>query len=221
MIIKSRNEFGDLVLSQLENIQSNEKFKLIDRRLLNISNENDFDKILGLNEKILLLGDFNISIAEKFLSYCDKKENEACLILFGCNNYLLNDFLNIGYKAKNILIVGMRNLKREEIILIHEKNIRTVSMNDLNNNLEEVCDVIMEFSSGKNLYVSFNLNVLDPVFVPCLNSEIGGLNSRQASYIVSRMSLMKNLHCFEIKAIETNYDNLTLKLGAKILAEFL
>jgi len=61
-----------------------------------------------------------------------------------------------------------------------EKNIKTISMNQLMNDLHKTCDTIMEFASGKELYVSIDIDVVDPAFAPATGyCEPGGLSSRQ------------------------------------------
>ena len=82
----------------------------------------------------------------------------------------------------------------------------------------------MEFASGKNAYVSFDIDVIDPAFALSTGHlEPGGLTSRQAIYIISRISKMKNLKCVDIVEVDSENDKegLTVKLAAKLLAELL
>jgi arginase family enzyme len=82
----------------------------------------------------------------------------------------------------------------------------------------------MEFASGKELYVSFDIDIVDPAFAPSTGyREIGGLTSRQAIYIISRLSMIKNLKAFDIVEVNSEEDKtgLTVKLAAKLLAELL
>ena len=87
-------------------------------------------------------------------------------------------------------------------------------------------DVIMEFASGKSLYVSLDIDVTDPAFAPATNHpEPAGLTSRQLIYIMQRIAMMKNLKAVDIVEIDSEkdkkHDGMTTKLGARILAEMI
>ena len=61
-------------------------------------------------------------------------------------------------------------------------------------NIDDTCDTIMEFSSGKELYVSIDASIVDFAFAPAtVHSEIGGLTSRQIIYLISRINKIRNL----------------------------
>jgi agmatinase len=82
----------------------------------------------------------------------------------------------------------------------------------------------MEFSSGKNLYVSVDMDVIDPAFAPSVAyPESCGLTSRDFLYIIKRINRMKNLRLIDIVGINETKDmelgKITLKLGAKIVSE--
>ena len=97
-------------------------------------------------------------------------------------------------------------------------------MNQFLGNLQDTCDTIMEFSDGKELYVSIDIDVVDPGFAPGTGyREPGGLSSRDFIYLVQRINKIKNLKGIDIVEInpEKDRDNLTVKLGAKILGELI
>ena len=131
-----------------------------------------------------------------------------------------------GFQAQNVLIVGLRNSDREELDYIRKSGIRTMSINEVLTDIENACDTLMEFASGKELYVSLDIDVVDPAFAPATGyKEPGGLTSRQLIYMISRINKMKNLRAVDIVEINAEkdkvYDNVTVKLGAKILSELL
>jgi agmatinase len=243
---------GNIILESLDEIASNESGKLIDRKLLNleeihVDNENleeqekliyeNAKEIIGKNDRVIFLGgDHSISfpIGKAFLDL--NKEKEPCLIVFDAHadcmiagknpshEEWLRALVEQGFPDKNILLVGARNLWQDEIKFLAEKKIRKIGVNELMLDLEEVTDSIMEFSNGKNLYVSFDIDVVDPAFAPGTGyKEPGGLTARQAVYIVSRISRMKNLRVFDIVEVDEkkDYENSTGKLAAKLLAELL
>ena len=82
----------------------------------------------------------------------------------------------------------------------------------------------MEFANGKELYVSVDIDVIDPAFAPATGyPEPGGLSSREFIYLIQRINKMKNLRGIDIVEInpEKDENNLTIKLGAKILSELI
>ena len=99
-------------------------------------------------------------------------------------------------------------------------------MNQMLSDLQDSCDIIMEFSHGKELYVSVDIDVIDPAFAPSTGyKEPGGLTSRQFIYLIQRINKMRNLRAVDIVEINSEKDkqfnDITVKLGAKILAELL
>ena len=97
-------------------------------------------------------------------------------------------------------------------------------MNQLLGDLQDTCDIIMEFSSGKELYFSLDIDVVDPSFAPATGyAEPGGLTSRQLIYLIQRINKIKNLKAVDIVEINPDKDvnNLTVKLGAKVLGELI
>jgi agmatinase len=90
--------------------------------------------------------------------------------------------------------------------------------------LRDTCDIIMEFSSGKELYLSIDIDVVDPAFAPATGyAEAGGLTSRQLLYLVQRLNKIRGLKAIDIVEInpERPGAEVTVKLGAKILAELI
>ncbi|MGY4884701.1 MAG: arginase family protein [Nanobdellota archaeon] len=187
-------------------------------------------------------GDHSISysITKAFLEHCKTNKKEPCLIIFdahpdcmpvtkGCEKYpnheeWLRALVEQGFPAKNILLIGIRNSDFAEMEFLKQMNIRTISMNQLLENIEDTCEVIMEFSDKKQLYLSLDIDVVDPVFaVGTGYKEPGGLTSREFIYLLQRLNKIKNLIGIDLVEINPEKDvhNLTVKLGAKILAEFI
>ena len=99
-------------------------------------------------------------------------------------------------------------------------------MNQFTEDLQETCDFIMEFSNKKELYLSVDIDVIDPAFAPSTGcKEPGGFTSREFLYLIQRINKIKNLKAVDIVEINEKMDkennNLTTKLGAKILSELL
>ena len=245
---------GNAILKCLDDIWSSEKGKIIQPELLDleeihVDNENlqEQEKLIYDNaletfesqDKVIFLGgDHSISfpIGKAFLNFYNGRDEEACLIVFDAHpdcmkpgknpshEEWLRALVEQGFKPGNILLVGARNSYKDEIEFLAENKIRQINMNQLNNNLEETTDIIMEFAHGKSLYVSFDIDIIDPAFAPSTGYlEPGGLTGRQAIYILQRISLMKNLKAVDIVEVNSEKDEsgVTVKLAAKLLAELL
>jgi agmatinase len=202
--------------------------------------KNAFEIFEEKKRTIFLGGDHSISyfLTRAFFDYCQNSGRDPCLIVFDAHadcrkpvnkNFptqkeWLRQLIEDGFPSKNILLVGGRNVWKEEINFLEKNKIKRIGVNELNNNSEEITDVIMEFSNGKELYVSLDIDVVDPSFAPGTNlPEVGGLTSRQTIYVLQRMGLIKNLRAVDIVEInpEKDKEKTTIKLGAKILAEIL
>jgi agmatinase len=247
---------GNAVLEALKEIYSSEEGKPIDTSLLDLeeihidnsnlelSNELIYKNSLEIFEakpKVIFLGgdhSISYSTAKAFLKHCKSIKKKPCLIVFDSHpdcmepmkepthEEWLRDVVEEGFPGENILIVGLRNSHKDEIKFIKENKIKTLSISNIAEDLEDMCDTIMEFSDGKELYVSIDIDVIDPVFAPSTGyPEVGGLTSRQFIYLIQRIKKIKNLRAVDIVEINEKMDkqnnNLTVKLGAKIVAELI
>ena len=251
---KGCEKAGNAILENLKEIHSNEQNKPIDVRLLdleeihldnsNLELTNDLIyknslKIFETQPRTFFLGgdhSISYSIGKAFFDSCKRQGKEPCLIVFDAHADLMSSMkeptheewlralIEEGFPVWNILLVGIRNLWKDELTFLKENNIRTISMNQLLDNLQETCDIIMEFSNNKELYVSVDIDVIDPVFAPGTGyTESGGLASREFIYLIQRINKIRNLKAVDIVEINPDKDKegLTVKLGAKILGELL
>ena len=245
---------GNALISALKEIHSNEQGTIIDSSLLDLeeihldnskielSNKLIYENSLEIFETkpsvLFLGGDHSISypLVNAFFGCCNKERKKPCLIVFDShadclapgkfqtNRDWLRKLIETGFPKENILIVGLRNLDREEIKFLRENKVKTLSMNLLTEELGEACDTIMEFSNGRELYVSIDIDIIDPIFAPATTyPESGGLSSRQFIYLIQRIKRIRTLRAIDLVEINEKQDKerITVKLGAKILAELL
>ena len=247
---------GNAILESLKGLYNNEDGKPLDVKLLDLEEIHIDNSNLELSNKLIyknslemfetkpqtifLGGDHSISYStgKAFLEYCKSKKKKPCLIVFDSHpdcmepmkepthEEWLRKLIEEGFPAENVLIVGARNSHKDEILFIKKNKIKSLSISNLTEDLSDMCDTIMEFSDGKELYISIDIDVIDPVFAPSTGyPEIGGLTSRQFIYLIQRIKKIKNLRAVDIVEINEKMDkennNLTVKLGAKILAELL
>lgn len=243
----------DFILKSLDEVHSNEEGKTIDTGLLNLgkidfdyedieeTNRIIYERSFGFfgNERVLFVGgDHSISypLTRSFFDKCQDSGKEPCLIIFDAHpdcmepmpepthEEWLRKLIEDGFPSQNILLVGVRNIWKSELDFLKEKRIRAINLNRFLGNIEGVCDTIMEFANGKELYVSIDIDVVDPVFAPGTGyREAGGFTSRQFIYLVQRIKKMKNLSALDLVEVnpEKDKENITVKLGAKIVAELL
>ena len=253
---KGCEKSADVILENLKEIYSSEDGKPIDVSLLDIgeikvnnsnislSNEiiynhsSDFFK--NQLQTIFIGGDHSLSYptTKAFLEYCKNNKKKPCLIVFDAHpdcmkpmeepthEEWVRKLVEDGFPAENILLVGLRNSHKNEIQFIHTNKIKTLSISNLAEDLQDMCDSIMEFSNGKELYVSIDIDAIDPVFAPSTGyPEVGGLSSRDFLYLIQRIKKIKNLKALDLVEINEKLDkqnnNLTVKLGAKIIAELI
>ncbi len=202
---------------------------------------------------IFLGGDHSISYSttKAFLDYCRQDEKEPCLIIFDshpdcmppmrveskdsshttltcCKEPTHEDWLSTlveeGFPAENILIVGLRNSWKTETAFLKDKGIKQININSVIEDIDNIADTIMEFASHKELYVSLDIDVVDPVFAPATGYPVaGGLTSRQMIYLIQRINKIKTLRAIDIVEINPDKDvnGMTVQLAAKVLAELL
>jgi agmatinase len=245
---------GNAILEALKDIHSNEQGNILDSSLLGLeeihlnnsniklSNELIYKNSLEIFETkpqvIFLGGDHSISYSttKAFLDYCKSSRKNPCLIVFDSHadcmtpmqepthEEWLRKLIEEGFPKENVLIVGLRNCWKDEIKFLKENKIKNLSMTSLTEDLRDMCDTIMEFSNGKELYVSIDIDFIDPLFAPATGyPEPGGLTSRQFIYLIQRIKKIKTLRAVDIVEINERQDKdrITIKLGAKILAELL
>ncbi|MCH7567844.1 MAG: arginase family protein [Nanoarchaeota archaeon] len=248
---------GNAIISRLDEIHTNEKGKPINKNLLDLeeihlNNKNleEQEKLIYKNsleafqtkDKVIFLGgdhSISFSIGKAFLHFCNENNKTPCLIVFDAHpdcmppmkepthEEWLRALIEEGFPKENILLIGSRNATQEEIIFLKENKIKQININELNADLEEITDIIMEFSRQKELYVSLDIDVIDPAFAPSTSyKEPGGITPRQLIYLVSRLSILKNLKAIDIVEVDSEkdkkqYDSMTTKLASKLLAEFL
>ncbi len=222
----------DLEEIHLDNFNLEQSHELIYKNSFEIFEEKPRTVFLG--------GDHSISYSttKAFLEHCKSNGKEPCLIVFDSHpdcmpttdkktpthEEWLRALIESGFPAENVLLVGARNSDRQEIEFVSKNKIRIISMNQMLSDLQDSCDIIMEFSHGKELYVSVDIDVIDPAFAPSTGyMEPGGLTSRQFIYLIQRINKMRNLRAVDIVEINEKHDKekTTVKLGAKILAELL
>lgn len=205
--------------------------------------ENSKEMFETKEKTIFLGGDHSVSysLVKSFLDYCAENKQLPFLVVFDshadCMESLekqkrkfpshrewLRRIVELGFPSQNILIVGAHAFQENEFEFLKQKNIQVISINNFVEDIQEMGDIITEFSRGKNLYVSLDLDVLDCVFAPGTSyPESGGFSSRNFLYLIQRVNKIKNLRAIDLVNLnlKTDEKEQTVKLAAKILSELI
>lgn len=193
-------------------------------------------EIFGRQEKVIFIGGDH-SISYPIVTAFEKIEENPLLIIFdSCadcidggkeqrHNMWLRAIVEEGFPGSKIILISTRSFYEGELDYIKQKGITLISMDVLQEDLQGVCDLVMERARGASgFYISIDIKSVDPAYAPGVSDiEPGGMSSRDLIYFVKRLSLLKNLRGADIVEIDSDKDlnGITLKLGAKLLAEML
>jgi arginase family enzyme len=127
-------------------------------------------------------------------------------------------------KKSNVLVVGVRNMHSNEFEFAKEKKLKIYQMNEIAaEGIVETCNAVMTAAMGFDaLYISVDIDVLDPAFAPGTGyTEPGGLTTRELLYFLQRLKLLKNFRMADIVEVNPKKDtnDLTGYAAAKILIE--
>jgi len=120
--------------------------------------------------------------------------------------------------SENIVHVGARAFVKEELAFLNEHNISTVSDKEIRNGNgpKLLKDITSTFDS---LYLSIDLDVLDPAFAPGVgNPEAVGISSRELYDLVTTLQ-NKKIVAADIVELNPTYDNCaTASMAAKMIS---
>ena len=126
-------------------------------------------------------------------------------------------------KSENVILIGARKMWDVEKKFLTERGVKVFE--DVYD-FEAVADYITERANGKELYVSVDIDVLDPAFAPAVSyPEPNGLTTRELFYLLKRIFCIKSLRALDIVEVvpdkDEKYDYRTVRIVAKIVEEFI
>jgi arginase family enzyme len=124
----------------------------------------------------------------------------------------------------NVILVGIRNISKEQKRLIDDNRIKNYSMKEISlEGLHEVADSVMSVArQWSKAYISINLDVLDPTFAPAVEKpEPGGISTRELIYFIQRLKMLRNIWMYDVVGFSPDKDvnGTTAKVAAKIIVE--
>ena len=129
---------------------------------------------------------------------------------------------------KNLIIVGTRDIDIEELELATSENIKILNAFHIVDGLDYYIENIKKFfhkSNIKNLYVSIDIDALDPSTAPGTGYAIaGGFSYRNLWKILKDITAVFNVVGFDLVEVAPNLDlenKMTSILAAKLIVEFM
>lgn len=125
-------------------------------------------------------------------------------------------------KKENIILVGIRSWSKEEYHFLKQHQIKYFSMKEITQEgLYESSEALMSIAKNfSHLYLSIDIDVLDPAFAPGTGyPEPGGLTTRELLYFLQRLKKLKNFKAADLVEINPEKDQNTALVGAKIISE--
>jgi arginase family enzyme len=191
-------------------------------------------EVFEKNSKAFFIGGDH-SISYQILHAFNIVQNNQLLIVFDAhgdclekgaeNRVWLRKLIENGFDGGKIILIGSRNMSLGEREFLKESGVTIIKMDILQEDLEGVCDIVMERARGSDgFYTSIDIDCVDPCFAPgCVDTEPGGLSSRDLIYFVKRLNLLDNFRGADIVEIDSKKDinEITIKLGAKLLGEMI
>lgn len=113
-----------------------------------------------------------------------------------------------GIDPRNVVIAGGRDYDPEELEFIAANGVLLVPATELARDLPRAAERIADRLAGKELHVSFDIDVLDPAFAP--GTEIpssGGLSTRQALDLLHAATGRSSLVGFDLVEVSPPFDN--------------
>lgn len=200
----------------------------------NTSNLDEMQKELQEKEGDIFIGGSHDITYGSFKGL--KGKNKGILILdahadldFGTETVSHEDFVRKlieegDLKKENLVYVGLRKIYPNEVDFIKKNKIKYFDMDKIFDlGIKEVCDFVMEICREfSDLYLSIDIDVVDPAFAPGTGYlEPGGLSSREILYLVKRLKILNNLKRVDLVEINPDKDEnkKTIQLGMKIVEE--
>jgi arginase len=108
----------------------------------------------------------------------------------------------------NIMYVGIRDIDDYEKQIIDEYNIKYISCDEINNNVEQSLDKIFNFIDNNHVHLSFDVDSMEPSIIPCTGTRYnGGLNLINTKRILDKL--------VDTNIVNIDITEINLELGDK------
>lgn len=119
-------------------------------------------------------------------------------------------FIKNKLRYDNLLYIGLRDVDDYENNVIEKYKIPVIKSGTCNNNLNSVCDTLKQFCSNSPVHVSFDVDSVDPVYIPSTGTTVRkGLKNTTATNLLKYIN--ENLDVINMDVCELNLD-----IGTKV-----
>jgi arginase family enzyme len=189
--------------------------------------ESIVEEEIGMNTAYCALIGANHSITYPAFKAFAKNNPGAGMIIFDAHpdeSFLANLIEQRILDKNNIILVGIRNINKEQKRFIDDNRIKNYSMKEITfEGLHEVADSVMSVARQWNkVYISINLDALDTAFVQAVEKpEPGGMSTRDILYFIQRLKMLRNIWMYDVVGFNSDKDvnGITAKVAAKIIVE--
>ena len=192
---------------------------------------NVIDKVISKSKiPISLGGDHSISL--EIIKSISKKLGSVSLVYFDAHPDFIgsthNYYGSVFYDAlphidiKSSIQIGIRTPEQEEIENIRKYGITVITPLDIVKNGIVKTEKIMSDRIGKNVYISFDMDAIDPAYAPGVSVPVPmGLRNIEAIYLLK--SLAKRAIGVDIMEVCPGYDvkDRTSHLASRMIAEII
>ncbi len=195
-------------------------------------------KVLPHAVPIIIGGDHSISIGT-INAFCDHYKKSVGLIYidthadlcdrwhgekYSHGNVMRRVLENKHLKPENVVIFGVGSFETEEMEYIKKHRIKFYNDHHVHKQgLENIAKkIIKQFKNIKNIYLSFDIDAIDPAFAPATGlPDAGGISSREAIELI-KMFRAINIKALDLTEIAPNLDVTTITpfLGCKLIGEY-
>ncbi len=132
----------------------------------------------------------------------------------------LRNLIPLLLKPQQVMLIGIRNMSKEELAFLKMHKIRYFSALDVFENLNKIISETKKFC--KDCYLSFDIDAIDPAFAPATGYiEPFGLLPYQVLKIINAVK-QEVIECDIVEVnSEKDINNMTAKLAARIIYEIL
>ena len=195
-----------------------------------------FEYVIKLETPAIFIGGDHSLTYSSYKAFSKKHKNPGLLVFdahLDCENNFSppthEDYMKVlieeGHLDKNnVVVVGLRNMHTNELEYLKNKKLKVFDMLEIiREGIHDTADAVMAASRQFDaLYVSVDIDVLDPAFAPGTGyNEPGGLTSRELIYFIQRLKNLKNIKIWDLVEVipKKDINDLTVSVAAKLVVE--
>lgn len=162
---------------------------------------------------------------EVALLYFDSHPDYVCSTDYEYHGSTVCDISKTKHFSKeHSAFVGIRAPEEEELHNLKNKGFLMLTPFDIQEKgIVKIASLLRKRLGNKKVYISIDMDVLDPAFVPAVSTPVpGGLSSAELIYLLKKLASL-NIVGMDIVEINPKYDvqNRTCHLASRIIAEMM